>query len=143
MCCSAVVTGSIHCVTGGVQVGSLSLFMRFIGIHRALIVVIGRFEVPGPVLRRGVLRSPLIGCSRRFVSVASGLLLEETCYPLGVQRFEKDLRHLLGLRIPCGSDPLDRSVQIIVAAPQRDAIGSQQEPEGSHRPPLIRHSTPS
>jgi hypothetical protein len=29
---SDVVTGGIHCVTGGVPVGSLGLFMRFIGI---------------------------------------------------------------------------------------------------------------
>jgi hypothetical protein len=47
-------------VTGAVPVGSLGLFMRFIGIHRALIVVICRFEVPGPLFRRGVLRSPLV-----------------------------------------------------------------------------------
>ena len=87
------------------------------------------------------LRRPLVGCTWGFVSVASGLLLEEGGYPLGVRRFEKDLRHVLGLRVPCGSDPLDRSVQIIVAAPQTDTIGSQQEPEGSHRPPLIRHPT--
>jgi hypothetical protein len=32
ICCSVVVTGGIHCVTGGVPVGSLGLFMRFIGV---------------------------------------------------------------------------------------------------------------
>ena len=73
------------------------------------------------------------------MSVASGLLLEEVGYPLGVRRFEKDLRHVLGLRVACGSDLLDRSIQVMVAAPQRDTVGSQQEPEGSHRLPLIRH----
>jgi hypothetical protein len=31
-CCSFAVTGGIHCVTGGVPVGSLGLFMRFIGV---------------------------------------------------------------------------------------------------------------
>jgi hypothetical protein len=67
------------------------------------------------------------------------LLLEEVGYPLGVRRFEKDLRQVLCLRVACGSDPLDRSIQVIVAAPKRDTIGSQQEPEGSHRLPLIRH----
>jgi len=67
------------------------------------------------------------------------LLLEEVGYPRGIRRFEKDLRHVLGVRVACGSDPLDRSIQVIVAAPQIDTIGSQQEPEGSHRLPLIRH----
>ena len=36
-------------------------------------------------------------CKRRpreFVSVGGGLLLEEVGYPLGVRRFEKDLRSL-------------------------------------------------
>ena len=32
MCCSFVVTGGIHCVTVGVPVSSLGLFMRFIGV---------------------------------------------------------------------------------------------------------------
>jgi hypothetical protein len=32
MCYSFMVTGSIHCVTGRVPVGSLGLFMRFIGV---------------------------------------------------------------------------------------------------------------
>ena len=73
------------------------------------------------------------------MSVASGLLLEKGGYPLGIRRFQKDLRHLLGLRVPCGSDPLDRSIQVIVAAPQRDTVASQQEPEGSNRLPLIRY----
>jgi hypothetical protein len=67
------------------------------------------------------------------------LLLEEVGYPLGVRRFDKDLHQVLGLRVACGSDPLERSIQVIVAAPLRDTIGSQQEPEGSHRLPLIRH----
>jgi hypothetical protein len=31
-CCSFAVTGGIHCVTGGVPVGSLGLFMHFIGV---------------------------------------------------------------------------------------------------------------
>ena len=140
MCYPFVVTGGIHCVTGGVPVGSLGLDKRFIGVLCALIGVIGRFEAPGPLLTSGVLRSALVGCSRQFVSVTSGLLLEEGGYPLGVRRFEKDLRRVLGLRVTCGSDPLDRSIQVIVAAPQRETIGSQQEPEGSHRLPLIRYA---
>jgi hypothetical protein len=82
------VTGGIHCVTGEVPVGSLGLFMRFIGVLLALIGVIDRFEAPGPLLRRGVRRSPLVGCSWEFVSVISGLLLEELGYPHGVRRFE-------------------------------------------------------
>jgi hypothetical protein len=100
MCCSVVVTGSIHRVIGGVRVSFLGLSKWFIGVLRALIVVTGRFEAPGPLLRRGVLRSPLVGCSREFVSVASGLLLEEVGYPLGVRWFEKDLRHVLGVQFP-------------------------------------------
>ena len=32
VCCSVVVTGGIHWVTGGVPVGSLGLLMRFIGV---------------------------------------------------------------------------------------------------------------
>jgi hypothetical protein len=32
MCCSTVVTGGIHRVTGEVPVSSLGLFMRFIGV---------------------------------------------------------------------------------------------------------------
>jgi hypothetical protein len=32
MCCSLDVTGGIHCVTGGVPVGTLGLFMQFIGV---------------------------------------------------------------------------------------------------------------
>jgi hypothetical protein len=60
------------------------------------------------------------------VSVASGSLLEEVDYPLGIRRFEKDLYHVLGLRVPCGSDLPDRSIQIIVAAPKRDAAGPEQ-----------------
>jgi hypothetical protein len=35
-----------------VPVGSLGLFMRFIGVLLALIGVIGRFETPGSGLRR-------------------------------------------------------------------------------------------
>ena len=46
------------------------------------------------------------------------MLLEEVCYPLGIQRFEKDLRYVLDIRVPCGSDPLDRSIQVIVAMPK-------------------------
>jgi hypothetical protein len=72
-------------VTGGLPVGSLGLFMRFIGVLLALIGVIGSFEAPGPILRRGVSRRPLVGCFQRFVSVTSGLLLEEVGYPLGVR----------------------------------------------------------
>jgi hypothetical protein len=66
-------------------------------------------------------------------------MLEEVGYPLGIRRFEKDLRHLLGVRVPCGSDSSDRSMQVIVAAPKGDAAGPHQEPEGSHRLPLIGH----
>ena len=40
---SDVVTSGIHCVTGRVPVGSLGLFMRFIGVLLALIGVIGHF----------------------------------------------------------------------------------------------------
>jgi hypothetical protein len=43
LCCSVVVTGSLRLVTGGVPVGSLGLFMRFIGVLLALIGVIGHF----------------------------------------------------------------------------------------------------
>jgi len=43
MCRSFVVTGGIHCVTGGVPVGSLGLFMRFIGALWVLIGMIGSF----------------------------------------------------------------------------------------------------
>jgi hypothetical protein len=43
MCGSLLVTGGIHCVTGRVPVGSLGLFMRFIGVLLALIGVIGHF----------------------------------------------------------------------------------------------------
>jgi len=32
MCSSGVVTGGIHCLTGGVPVSSLGLIMRFIGV---------------------------------------------------------------------------------------------------------------
>jgi hypothetical protein len=73
------------------------------------------------------------------VSVASGSLLEEVSYPLGIRRFEKDLYHVLGIRVPCGSDLPDRPIQVIVAAPKRDTASSQQEPEGSNRLPLIGH----
>jgi hypothetical protein len=51
------------------------------------------------------------------------LLLEEVGYPLGIRRFQKDLRHVLGLRVPCGSDPTARPIQIIVATPNRFAVG--------------------
>jgi hypothetical protein len=44
MYCSVVVTGRVHCVTGGVPVGSLGLFMRFTAIFKSLIGVIGRFR---------------------------------------------------------------------------------------------------
>jgi hypothetical protein len=40
---STVVTGGIHCVTGDVPVGSLGLFMWFIGVLLALTGVIGHF----------------------------------------------------------------------------------------------------
>ena len=73
------------------------------------------------------------------MSVTSGSLLEEVSYPLGIRGFEKDLYHVLSVRVPCCSDPLDRPIQVIVAAPQRDTAGPEQEPEGSHRLPLIRH----
>jgi hypothetical protein len=42
-CCSAVVTGSIHCLTGGVRVSFLGLSMRFTAIINTLIGVIGSF----------------------------------------------------------------------------------------------------
>jgi hypothetical protein len=54
------------------------------------------------------------------VSAASGLLLEAVDPPR-VRRFEKDLRHIIGVRVPCGSDPSDRSLQVIVATPKIDA----------------------
>jgi hypothetical protein len=41
-------------VTGRVPIGLLGLFMRFIGVLLALIVVIGRFETPGSGLRETV-----------------------------------------------------------------------------------------
>jgi hypothetical protein len=43
MCYSFVVTGGIHCGTGGVPVGSLGLFTRFTAIIKSLIRVIGGF----------------------------------------------------------------------------------------------------
>jgi hypothetical protein len=52
MCCSAVVTGGIHCVTGGDPVGSLGLSKRFIAILTGLTGVIGRFETARLGLRR-------------------------------------------------------------------------------------------
>jgi hypothetical protein len=71
-----------------------------------------------PSARKVVLRNSPVGRIRGFVSAASGLLLEEVGYPLGIRRFEKDLRYVLGVRVPCGSDPLDRSIQVIVATPK-------------------------
>jgi hypothetical protein len=52
MCCSFVVTGGIHCVTGGGPVGSLGLSMRFRAIFKSLTEVIGSFETPRLGLRR-------------------------------------------------------------------------------------------
>jgi hypothetical protein len=40
MCCPVVVIGVIHCVTGGMPVSFLGLFMRFIGVLWSLIGVI-------------------------------------------------------------------------------------------------------
>jgi hypothetical protein len=40
---SDVMIGGVHCVIGEVPVGSLGLFMRFIGVLLALIGVIGHF----------------------------------------------------------------------------------------------------
>jgi hypothetical protein len=59
MCCPVVVIDGIHCVTGGVPVGSLGLFMRFIDTLSALIGVIGHFETARAVLRRSDLGSAL------------------------------------------------------------------------------------
>jgi hypothetical protein len=44
MCRSAVVTGGIHCVTGGVPVSFWSVSKRFIVILTDLTGVIGRFQ---------------------------------------------------------------------------------------------------
>jgi hypothetical protein len=44
MCRSAVVTGGIHCVTGGVPVSFWSVSKRFIAILTDLTGVIGRFQ---------------------------------------------------------------------------------------------------
>jgi len=44
MCRSAVVTGGIHCVTGGVPVSFWSVSKRFIVILMDLTGVIGRFQ---------------------------------------------------------------------------------------------------
>jgi hypothetical protein len=44
MCRSAVVTGGIHCVTGGVPASFWSVSKRFIAILTGLIGVIGRFQ---------------------------------------------------------------------------------------------------
>ena len=118
-------TGYGRRLIGGVRVGFWGLDKRFTAATKDLTGVIGRFEASGPVLRRGVLRSPLVGCSWEFVSVASGLLLEEGGYPLGIRRFQKNLRHVLGVRVPYGSDPPDRPIQVIVAAPKRDAAGPE------------------
>jgi hypothetical protein len=43
--CSAVMTGWVRLLIGGVRVGSLGLFMRFISVLWTLIAVIGRFGV--------------------------------------------------------------------------------------------------
>jgi hypothetical protein len=74
----------------------------------------------------GVLRRSPLWRTRESVSVASGSLLEEVGYPLGIRRFEKDLYHVLSVRVPCGSDLPDCPIQIIVAAPQRDTAGPEQ-----------------
>jgi hypothetical protein len=74
-------------VTGGVRIGFWGLDERFTAATKDLTGVIGRFEASDPVLRSGVLGNPLVGCSWEFVSRASGLLLEEVGYPLGVRRF--------------------------------------------------------
>ena len=42
--CSLGVTGYVRRLTGGLRVGSLGLFMRFIAILTGLTGVIGRFE---------------------------------------------------------------------------------------------------
>ena len=52
MCRSAVMTGSIHCLTGGLRVSFLGFAKRFTAIIKSLIGVIGRFETARPVLRR-------------------------------------------------------------------------------------------
>ena len=71
-----------------------------------------------PSARKVVLRNSPVVRIREFVSAAGGLLLEEVGYPLGIRRFEKDLGYVLGVRVPCGSAPLDRSIQVIVATPK-------------------------
>jgi hypothetical protein len=43
MCRSAVMTGSIHCLTGGLRVSFLGLSKRFTAIIKGLIRVIGGF----------------------------------------------------------------------------------------------------
>jgi hypothetical protein len=43
MCRSAVMTGSIHCLTGGVPVGSLGLFMRVTAAIKGLTGMISSF----------------------------------------------------------------------------------------------------
>jgi hypothetical protein len=67
------------------------------------------------------------------------MLLDEVGYPPGVRWLEKDLRHILGVRVSSGSDPSDRSIQIIVAPSKTDAASPEQEPECSHWLPLIGH----
>ena len=68
MCSSAVVTGGIHCVTGGVPVSFWSVSKRFIAILTGLTGVIGRFETVDQfsedefceLRTNGVLRSSLL-----------------------------------------------------------------------------------
>jgi hypothetical protein len=52
MCCSAVVTGRVRRLTGGLPVGSLGLFMRFTAAIKSLIGVIGCLGGPIAVLRK-------------------------------------------------------------------------------------------
>ena len=74
-------------MTGGVPIGSLDLSKQFTAVIKDLTRVIGGFGALDPVLRRGDLESPLVGCSGEFVSRASGSLLEEGGYLLGVRQF--------------------------------------------------------
>jgi hypothetical protein len=51
LCCSFVVIGGVHCVTGGVRVTFLGLSKRFTAAIKSLIVVIGSFGASDHIRR--------------------------------------------------------------------------------------------
>jgi hypothetical protein len=75
-----------------------------------------------------------------FALVASGLLLEEGGYPLGIWRLQKNLGYVLGLGVPGGPHSLNCFAQVIVASLMGDAAGTEQEPECPNRLALVGHT---